>query len=287
LLDRKYVERREKNLLPTELGGEVVELLDSSFKRIMDVAFTARMEEDLDGIEQGNSRWQELLQVFYADFRTELENAEKGMRDLRREVVPTGESCEKCGKPLVIRRGRFGKFISCSGYPACTYKRNLAADGTAKEPQPAPQMLDETCDKCGSAMVLRRGRYGPFKACSNYPKCKNTKAVPNPVGVACPSPGCTGQVAMRFTKSRRPFYGCTNWPTCKFMSWPKPTGQRCPVCQAFLVERRRKGVAPKAVCSTKGCTHSEDLPAEADAPPPSIAPDSPQVASTAGDHQPS
>ena len=279
LLDRGYVERAQKNLIPTELGMLVVDLLQTNFKRIMDVEFTAALEEELDEIEKGKFRWQEVLGRFYADFKEALAIAEKQMKDLKKEVVPTGESCNLCGKPMVIRRGRFGKFVACSGFPDCRNTRELPKDGQpASAAAEAPKLLDEKCEKCGSQMQLRKGRFGQFKACSNYPTCKNTKAILTKLGVPCPEKDCKGEIVSRFSRSRRVFYGCSEYPTCKFTSWVRLAKGTCPDCQSYLVEKRSKNVLQAIACSRKGCGWSKAPDPGADGetqtglePPPSEA----------------
>ncbi|MBI4864829.1 MAG: topoisomerase DNA-binding C4 zinc finger domain-containing protein, partial [Candidatus Riflebacteria bacterium] len=254
LLERGYVDRDQKNLMPTELGGIVVELLEANFQKIMDVEFTAGLEGELDEIEKGKFRWQEVLGRFYDDFKQALSTAEKQMKNVKKEVVETGEVCEKCGKPMVIRRGRFGKFIACSGFPECRNTREVPKEGQpAAPPQEPPQMLDETCEKCGSRMQLRKGRFGQFKACSSYPKCKNTKPVLAKLGVPCPEKGCSGEIVTRFSRNRRMFYGCCEYPKCTFTSWVRVAKGSCPTCGSYVVEKRTKNVLEAITCAAKGC----------------------------------
>ncbi|MBI4868859.1 MAG: type I DNA topoisomerase [Candidatus Wallbacteria bacterium] len=250
LLDRKYVERDQKSLRPTELGKLVDELLEHNFTRIVDVGFTAGMEEQLDEVESGKFRWQDVLGRFYGDFKGMLETAQTKMRNVRKEVQATDIDCDKCGKKMVIRRGRYGRFLACPGFPKCKNTKQLDEEGQKPKPAEEP-LLDEKCDTCGNPMRMRRGRFGMFKACSRYPECKFTRPVT--LGIRCPTSGCDGELVARTSKRGKTFYGCTNYPACKFTSWTKPAGENCPKCSTFMVERRTKKGLEAVVCSSKEC----------------------------------
>ena len=261
MIDRKYVEKREKLLQPSELGMTVVDLLSESFPNIMNVEFTAAMESELDAIEQGDDPWQAVLQRFYVDFEKSLAKAKEQMRNLKREVVETDITCTVCSEKMVIKRGRYGKFLACSGYPNCKNTSELPREG--EEPAKRKvEFLDEKCEKCGSPMQLRSGRFGKFKACSDYPKCKNTKPLLNKIGVECPLEGCSGEVVSRFTRRKKMFYGCSNYPKCDFTSWVRPAPGKCPLCQTFLVEKRNKTRLQGIICSNRDCGYKQDLPPE-------------------------
>jgi DNA topoisomerase-1 len=165
------------------------------------------------------------------------------------DVVTEGQPCENCGKPMVLKRGRFGPFLACSGYPECrTVVRIARAKGPARPPEPT----DQVCDKCGAPMVIREGRFGRFLSCSTYPTCKNVK--PIPIGVNCPK--CGSPLAARRSKRGRTFYGCSAYPKCEFVLWDRPVPEACPQCGApFLVEKRRKAGATIA-CVKDGCGYS-------------------------------
>ncbi|GIX46624.1 MAG: hypothetical protein KatS3mg131_0835 [Candidatus Tectimicrobiota bacterium] len=167
LRERHYVEERERRLVPTELGKTVNDLLVQHFPDIFDVQFTAQLEDTLDRIEEGQTDWQTTLKNFYEPFAADLQRAAEKMRDVRREVETTEEVCDQCGRPMVIRWGRFGRFLACSGFPACKQTRELAA-APAEEPAPP-------CEACGRPMTVKRGRYGEFLACTGYPDCKTTR----------------------------------------------------------------------------------------------------------------
>jgi DNA topoisomerase-1 len=164
--------------------------------------------------------------------------------------------CEKCGKPMVIRLGRYGKFLACSGYPECKATRPLKAENT--EANSIGAVTSEVCEQCGSPMVVRKGRYGEFLACSAYPTCKVAK--PMRLGVACPTAGCTGELVQRRTKRGRMFYGCNRYPDCQYTLWSKPVPMPCPECQSpFLVEQgsARKGKVLR--CMREGCGYESPL----------------------------
>lgn len=250
MLDRKYVERAERNLVSTELGRLVVDLLDENFPQVMDVGFTAGMEERLDKIEEGGAPWTRIIREFYDPFEVALKAAEEKMKNYRKEVRETGEKCPKCEKPLAIKRGRFGEFIACTGYPECKYTGRMGKDN---QPEAPPEDIDEKCETCGAGMQVRAGRFGKFAACSKYPDCKFTKPILSKIGVACPKPGCGGDLVSRFTRRRRLFYGCSKYPECDFTSWVRPAGENCPTCGSFAVERRKKDVLLAVACSSKAC----------------------------------
>jgi DNA topoisomerase I len=238
--DRDYVETKERKFYPTELGRLVSDLLVEHFPDVMDVEFTAAMENLLDQIEEGKRPWVGVLRDFYEPFEKHLQAASQHMPSVKNMVEPTTEICEKCGKPMVIRLGRYGKFLACSGYPECKATRPLKSEDTGANP--VGVLTSEVCEQCGSPMVVRKGRYGEFLACSAYPTCKVAK--PMSLGVACPTGGCAGALVQRRTKRGRIFYGCNRYPDCQFTLWSKPVPMPCPECQApFLVEQgsARKG----------------------------------------------
>src|SRR5919108_1065848 len=238
--DRNYVETKERKFYPTELGRLVSDLLVEHFPDVMDVEFTAAMENLLDQVEEGKRPWVGVLRDFYEPFEKHLQAASQRMPSVKKMAEPTTEICEKCGKPMVIRLGRYGKFLACSGYPECKATRPLKAEDTGANQVGA--LTSEVCEQCGSPMVIRKGRYGEFLACSAYPTCKVAK--PMRLGVACPTEGCTGELVQRRTKRGRVFYGCNRYPDCQFTLRSEPLPMPCPEGQApFLDEQgnARKG----------------------------------------------
>ena len=223
--DRGYVQKDEKRCFaPTEVGYAVSDLLTQHFPLVVDTQFTAKMEEDLDKIASGALPWQSVVREFYEPFEKLL--AEKH-ESIAKMVEETSEVCEKCGKPMVIRMGRFGKFLACSGFPECKNAKALPGSPSSASGQ-FPASSFETaqeagnCEKCGAPLVERRGRFGPFTGCSKYPECDYIKKKNYAIGVKCPK--CTeGDVVSRRTKSRRFFYGCSRYPACDYATWQRPT----------------------------------------------------------------
>jgi DNA topoisomerase-1 len=251
--DKRYVELIERKFHPTDLGFLVADLLIENFPTIMDVGFTAHMEENLDQIEEKKVPWKQVLDEFYGPFEENLKKAEANMRDVKGERTPTDIRCEQCGSLMEIRWGRFGKFLSCTAYPECKNAKMFRKDEEGKIMVEEPTSVDERCPKCESPMVVKEGRYGKFLACSRYPDCKGTKSIS--IGVACPQPGCGGALVQRRTKKGRTFFGCNRYPDCRFALWERPVKKSCPQCGAtFLVEKRTKeGV--KLVCKQEGCDY--------------------------------
>ena len=261
--DRGYVEKKEGRFYPTLLGTRVNELLVASFPAVVNVDFTARMENDLDSIEDGQENWLALLKRFYGPFKDNLERAQVEMKDWKRVEIPTEIACEKCGKPLVVKWGRNGEFLACSGYPACKNTKEFVRDKDGKiEPKPEPT-TDEKCATCGAQMVYRRGRFGEFWACSRYPECKTTRPVS--LGITCPKPGCGGFLTEKRSRRGSPFYGCSNYSSkgCDFVSWDRPIKEPCPDCGSPFLLQKQTRQGPKlrcAVCSYATEVDSDDAP---------------------------
>jgi DNA topoisomerase-1 len=241
--ERHYVQKLKGQFHPTHLGIVVNTLLVLHFPKIMEVTFTARMETELDKIEEGLMQWKEVLNDFYVPFSTALAEAQKTMRNVKKELsTPTGEKCEKCGAEMVIKWSKTGSFMACSAFPKC---KNAKPIIMPKPITPSAVVTGENksatgekCDKCGAEMVIRTGRYGIFLACSQYPKCKNAK--PIPIGI-CPVSGCGGQISTKRSRKGKVFYACSNYPKCTFATWDKPIFEKCPQCESlYLVEKLSK-----------------------------------------------
>jgi DNA topoisomerase-1 len=265
--DRGYAEKREGRLAPTELGTVVNGLLVKSFPDILNTDFTAQMEERLDLVEEGAADWIQLLRDFYDPFERDLTRAKVEMRDLKREEEPTEEVCEKCGKPMVIKWGRNGYFLACSGYPDCRntkeYTRN--PDGTLTV-LPSTRPSDQICPTCASPMVVRRGRFGEFLACSRYPECKTTSPVS--LGVNCPRPNCGGYLTEKRSKRGKVFFGCSNYAKskCDFVSWDRPIPRPCPSCGAVFIVQKVLRSGTRLRCIADACGWGADSD-EVDAEP--------------------
>ena len=250
LESRGYIKIEKKQILPADIAFTVTEVLEGHFPEIVESSFTARMEEELDEVAEDKKDWQKLLAEFYEPFIAKIGEG-KTQIESRKKADPIGEECPECGKELLKRTGRFGEFISCSGFPKCKYTRNLG-ENTKGEPEKS----DEVCDKCGSGMVIREGRRGRFLACSAYPKCKNTKPLEPEDRIDVPCPKCGGEIKKRISK-RGAFFGCTHYPKCDFVSKFAPTATKCPQCGWPMAHRTLRG---KEVfeCVNGECKHKED-----------------------------
>jgi DNA topoisomerase-1 len=255
--DRKYVLKTEGKFSPTELGAVVNDYLVERFPELIDVSFTAKMEDELDHIEDGKMKWERVVKDFYKPFHTDLAEANKTVGKVKPKDIPTEIVCEKCGLPMVIRWGRHGRFFACTGFPECKNTKPYQAEGADQNQnslETNSQQTDEKCDKCDSPMVIKSGRFGKFLACSKYPECKNTK--PFSTGIKCPEDG--GDIAERRSKRGKLFWSCSNYPKCKFASWYKPVSRKCPKCGAdFLFEKRNKGGDITFFCHKKECDFKE------------------------------
>ncbi len=229
--DRSYVIKENGKLVPTELGMITISILIPRFESLFDIDFTASMEAALDKIESGESSRITVLNDFYQPFEEQLRKAEQETEQIRSSIQQkTGQLCDKCGKPMVVKWGRYGKFLACSGYPECKNTKPL-------EESP-PQ---GTCPECGGALLLKEGRYGRFIACSNYPACSYTKPVG--IGVPCPEEGCDGELVERRSKKGKVFYSCSNYPSCRNAYWNRPVDRTCRACgfPVMLEKKRRRG----------------------------------------------
>jgi DNA topoisomerase I len=250
--DREYVRREKGTLFPTELGMLVTDRLVPFFPEIMDLDFTAQLEEQLDEVEEGDADWVRLVGTFNTQLDKDIRKAKKGIPD-NKIGEDTGEKCPDCGKPVLEKWGRFGKFLACSGYPECKYTKDLGG-----REKPADEMTDEICPTCGKAMVIKHGRFGKFIACSGYPECKTTKPVT--LGITCPEAGCGGQLVERRSKRGKTFFACSKYPECKFVAWARPIAEPCPKCGAtFLTERVAKGGKRTRACIRGECGYKEEV----------------------------
>lgn len=284
LTKRRYVEKEGKHMVPTEIAFKITDMLVKYFTDIMDVGFTARMEDDLDKIEEGGVDWHKIIADFYPGFSEKLKAASTDGDEM------TDIKCEKCGSPMIRRIGRYGKYLACSNYPACS---NIVSEGEV-------EISEMRCPKCGANMVVKSGKYGKFLACPNYPECSAILPVDAKLSeekcaecgsnmllkngkygnfLECPKcgakrpqassdgaargneklegkcPDCGKPMRRMRSKTGKIYYGCTGYPDCKFLSWDIPTGDKCPKCGKFLIRRGNK-----IKCSEKTCDYSEDIP---------------------------
>ncbi|MGC8719335.1 MAG: type I DNA topoisomerase [Thermodesulforhabdaceae bacterium] len=256
--ERGYVVSEKRTLRPTELGFAVNDLLVAHFPDIVDVSFTAQMEDELDKISRGEGSLRDVLKRFYERFKPMLDEASKEMKNLRTEGITTELDCPQCGaSKLVIRWSRSNEaFVEC---PNCRFRSGYERDERGNIRLVTEEQTGEVCEKCGKPMVIKRGRFGAFVACSGYPECKNTK--PISLGVPCPREGCSGELVERRSKRGKVFYGCTAYPECSVILNSKPYARRCPQCGYPIMTKHkgRSGSAQAWVCLNKECGYREEI----------------------------
>jgi DNA topoisomerase-1 len=261
LLDKEYVvEGDGRRLRPTELGFLITDLLVASFPDVLNVEFTAGMEDVLDHVEEGRENWKAVLRRFHDPFRKDLERAEAEMRDVKREGQPTDIPCEKCGAHMIIRWGRRGEFLACPKYPECRNTKNFRREADRIVVLEAEE-TDEKCEKCGKPMRVRVGRYGKFLGCSGYPECTSIRPLVRPTSIDFRCPDChEGDLLERRSRRGKVFYGCSRYPKCRFAVWNRPVDRRCPQCDAaYLVEKTTKRYGTQLRCVREGCGFVESV----------------------------
>lgn len=279
---RNYIEKDGKYLVPTKLGEEVTDMLVRYFPDIMDVKFTANMEEKLDDIEYGGKVWQNVVGEFYDGFEDKIAAANGDSFSLKAADEVSNVKCDKCGALMVVRNGKFGKFLACPNYPKCkntkpietlddgeikpqgngdSFSLRPASGSTAPEESTAPEATGEVCEKCGRPMVLRKGRYGNFLACSGYPECKNIRNImtvkSDTDGDYGKCPKC-GKPIKKIVTRKATFYGCTGYPDCDFTSFDPIADEKCPKCGAYTVVKDQKN-GKYIKCSNKNCDYKRNL----------------------------
>jgi len=242
IMNRGYIEKDGKSLIPTDVAFVVTDLLVKHFTKVVDYKFTANMEHDLDEIACGKKKWIPILDDFYHPFAKLV--SQKDTEIKRADVISdtTDEVCEKCGQPMVVKLGRNGKFLSCLAYPTCKNARSLDKEEAAETDQKLEELSQkykgEKCDKCGSMMVVKKGRFGYFLACEKYPECKSTKPIQSATGVKCPE--CKkGDIVERKTRKGKTFYSCNQFPKCKYALWKKPVKTPCQKCGGLQVIQKK------------------------------------------------
>jgi len=258
IIDRKYVERVNKALVPTKLGQAVNLLLVEHFGNIVDVRFTANMEAKLDQIEEDKVDWHGMLKDFYQPFGETLKKAEENMNKV---IILSEHNCPACGQQMAIRSSRFGQFLGCIGYPECKTKIALTKEGT---PVPEDRPSEEKCKACGSDMIIRYGRYGDYLACSKE-ECGEKQPILKTTGVDCPREGCGGAIVEKKSRRGKIFYGCSNYSQnqCTSAYWYSPVisggpygKNTCPQCNSILLYKTLKR-GDQVQCSSKECTFAE------------------------------
>ena len=255
IVSRGYVKREGKSLVPTQLGEVTNDIMIANFSTVVDEQFTARMEDSLDGIEEGKDSMEDVLSRFWGTFEQQLKTAESTIGSINVELPAetTDILCDKCGARMIVKNGRFGKFAACPNYPTCKNTKPLepAKEETKKK---EATVTDMVCDLCGAPLVLRTGRYGSFYACSKYPTCKFTKPKTRDIGVPCPK--CSAKLVMKTGRNKTVFYSCERYPACDFSSWDMPTAEKCPNCGDMLFRKKGKALL---VCHNKPCDYSREV----------------------------
>ena len=251
ILDREYVEKVDNRYFEaTERGQTVNALLVDTFPELFNVAFTKDMEDKLDRVEEGDDNWVATVQQFYDSWKDHLATANERRKELKLSLQEESDIvCEECGRNMVIKWGRNGRFLACPGYPECKNTKPLEEQGRVE--------TDEVCDQCSSPMVVKTGRYGRFLACSGYPDCKNVK--PYFLGIQCPEDDCGGQLVEKQSRKGKIFFGCNNYPSCKFASWDRPVDRKCSHCDAALLyEKSSRSSASTLYCRVCNTQHESE-----------------------------
>ncbi len=261
LLDRDYATLEEKHFVPTDLGRVVCEKLSRHFTTLMDVGFTAQMEDALDKVAEGEQNWVDLLKDFTRDFDPTLAKAADEMEAVKQGLA-TDVLCPECGKPMIIKFGKAGTFLACSGYPDCKSTTNFTRDEdgnirVTERPQEEPEKAG-TCPDCGKDLIVKKARTGSrFIACTGYPDCKHTE--PFSTGVACPR-CATGMLVEKSSKRGKIFYSCNQYPKCDYAIWDWPVAEPCPQCESgILTVKTTKARGKHIACPEKSCRYTRSL----------------------------
>jgi len=263
LQDREYVKLIKKRFHPEDIGMIVSDLLVKHFSKYVDYGFTSYMEDRLDQISRGEASWKPAIKEFWKPFIELIKNKEDEVQKADVTTEKTEEICPDCGKPLLIRLGKYGRFYACSGFPECRHVRNLKNSNGEDAPE-APQLTDEMCEQCGKPLVVKQGRYGTFFGCSGYPACKYIRPLKKPVtlDIACPDCGA-GKIMEKKSRRGKIFYSCSNYPKCKFATWDKPVAEACPECgSAYLVEKITKRYGRTIKCPSETCKYKRTVKTE-------------------------
>lgn len=261
LQNREYVEIDKKRFFPTDVGRVVNKFLTQHFTQYVDYDFTAKLEDELDAVSRGEKEWVPLMETFWKPFKALVDDKEQSVS--RKDVTeePMDEVCPECEKPLVTKLGKRGRFVACTGYPDCSYTRNI--DGEA--PRAEPEVVEgRTCPECDSPLLIRDGRYGKFIGCSSYPNCKHLEPLEQPedTGVSCPK--CNkGSMLRRKSRRGKIFFSCSTYPDCDYAVWNEPVNEPCPDCEwPILTIKTTKRKGTEKVCPQKDCGFAEPFEKE-------------------------
>jgi DNA topoisomerase-1 len=258
LVERKYTRLDKKRFFPEDVGMVVSDLLVAHFSQYVDYNFTAGLEEELDQVSRGEMQWKPLLKKFWEPFISLLKQKDGEVQKSDLTTEATDEKCPECSQPLVVKLGKRGKFIACSGFKeGCKYTRNVDGDKDAEASEPV--VSDEKCEKCGAAMLIKDGRFGKYLACSGYPACKNIQPLIKPRGTGVTCPECKeGELTEKKSRYGKMFYSCNRYPQCKFALWDPPVERACPKCGfPLLVQKSLKREGDFVKCPKEGCDFKE------------------------------
>ena len=264
LQDRGYVRLDQRKFFPEDMGEVVNKFLVAHFEQYVDYHFTAHLEDDLDAVSRGEKNWIPLMENFWGPFNKQIQEKEKSINRSDFTSEATDEKCPECSEPLLIKLGRFGRFMACSNYPECKFSKNLKKEGEEEKPVEEPVMSDQKCEKCQEPMLIKDGRYGKYLACSGYPKCRNIQPLEKPkdTGIACPVCG-KGKFLEKKSRRGKIFYSCSGYPKCKNALWNKPLSEPCPKCNApFITEKTTKRWGTEHLCVQEGCDYKEKAETE-------------------------
>lgn len=247
IIDKGYIEKDKKNLLPTDIAFVVTDLLVQHFAKEVDYGFTASIEEQFDEIAEGQKKWQKVIDAFWKEFAATLD---KKLVEVEKIQEKTGKMCPDCNHEMVIKFGRFGKFMACSNYPECKHIEPLKEE-EERQKELKEKYKDKKCETCGSELMIKRGRFGEFLACSKYPECKYTAPIVEGTGVTCNECG-KGEFVERKSKRGRIFYSCNRYPDCKNAVWNKPVAEKCPDCGGLMTWQK------KGIVGCTNCSHKEE-----------------------------
>ena len=256
ILNRGYIARDKKQFIPTKLGEVTNDIMEKHFATVVDYEFTANLEKKLDDIAEGEESYLGVMSGFYGEFKRLLDAAEQELEKAGKVQLPQEELdavCPTCGRKLIVKTGRFGKFAACPGYPECKTTMTLTKEGKiapVAQKQEDVKVEGMKCELCGGDVVLKKGRFGEYYACEHYPTCRFTRQKVRKIGVKCPK--CGGEVVEKRSR-KSTFYGCDHYPECDFSLWDEPIGKECPRCGQMLVKKKNGTVA----CSSKECKYKE------------------------------
>jgi len=258
LQDREYVKLLKKRFVPEDIGLVVSDLLVNHFSQYVNYDFTSRMEDRLDEIARGEAEWKPAIKGFWEPFIGLIKQKEQEVQKSDVTTQKTDEICPECGKGLVIKLGKYGRFYACSGFPECRFVRSLKGEDADEEQE--SRLTEEKCEKCGSPLIIRQGKYGPFLGCSSYPACKFIRPLNKPVSLGVPCPECRdGEILEKKSRKGKIFFSCSNYPKCTFASWDKPVAETCPDCgSTYLVEKNTKRYGHVIKCPNKECSYKKN-----------------------------